>query len=83
MTKEDVGTLSKTYTKRIIKMIGTEEAVVMVQGEFTLCFGVISLLKEKGIKCVAAISERKTEEIRNGSECKKISFFKFCNFREY
>ena len=58
--------------------------VVMCQGEFTLCFAVVKLLKERGILTVAACTERKVREIMDSDgSCKKESLFQFERFREY
>lgn len=57
---------------------------VMCQGEFTLTYGVIELLKKSGIVVLAACSERKTvETIMPDGSSKKTSEFKFVRFREY
>lgn len=56
---------------------------VLCQGEFTLSYAVIRILRENNIKVVAACSERKSEDIiENGSTVKKATF-SFVGFREY
>lgn len=58
--------------------------VVMCQGEFTLCFAVVKLLKERGILTVAACAERNVREIVDSAgNCKKETVFRFERFREY
>lgn len=52
---------------------------VHVQGEFTLTFQLVTLLKKSGIKCIASTSKRDVSE-ENG---KKVITFKFIRFREY
>ncbi|NLZ83990.1 MAG: hypothetical protein GX915_10045 [Clostridiales bacterium] len=54
-------------------------SVVMCQGEYTLTYQVVAMLKERGIKVVAACSERMVEEL----EGRKVIKFKFEQFREY
>lgn len=56
---------------------------VLCQGEFNLAFNVITDLREKGIKVVAACSERVVEEVRIGDCIEKHSTFRFVQFREY
>lgn len=58
--------------------------VVMCQGEFTLCFAVVKLLKEQGVVAVAACTRRTVKESRNSNGVyKKESVFQFERFREY
>ena len=58
--------------------------VVMVQGEFTLTYQIVSRLKAEGISCVAACSERKVREWtdENGNY-QKQAVFEFVQFRAY
>lgn len=56
------------------------QPVVHIMGEMTYTYAVVSLLKAKGIKCVASTTERDTVMTPDG---KKISQFKFVQFREY
>lgn len=55
--------------------------VVMCQGEFCMAYAVITRLKARGIKVVAACSERKVKE--NPGTGKKEVEFEFVQFREY
>ena len=57
---------------------------VMVQGEFTLVYGVVNRLKNAGIKVVSACSERKAIEYQDeyGNDIKE-NRFSFVRFREY
>ena len=54
-------------------------AVVLCQGEFNLCYQVVSLLKENGIKVMAACSQRMVTAYGN----KKEVLFCFERFRYY
>lgn len=57
---------------------------VMCQGEFTLTFSLVDFLLEKGVRVVAACSERKVQElIREDGTCEKKAQFQFVGFREY
>ena len=61
-------------------LTGAMQPVVHIMGEMTYTYAVVSLLKAKGIKCVASTTERNTVMTPDG---KKISEFKFVQFREY
>ena len=59
-------------------------AAVMVQGEFTLTYHVIRMLKEKQITVLAGCAERETREEKcSDGSVQKIARFKFVQFREY
>ena len=75
----------KEMANRISEEIGAMKPdIVMCQGEFTLCYNVVKLLKDRGIKVVAASSERKAmEEVLVDETVNKISVFEFVKFREY
>lgn len=75
----------KTKSKKWCDVIMSHDpAVVMCQGEFTLCYEVISLLKKREVSCVAACSERKAiEKILKDGTIEKTAIFNFIGFREY
>ena len=77
MTINEIRTLAEKYVGEIKKY---SPSLVMCQGEFTLCYNVVRLLKAEGIKVVAACSKRMVEETEDGQ---KIVTFKFEQFREY
>ena len=54
--------------------------VVHVMGEMTFTYAVVSRLRSMGIKCVASTTERLVKMMPDG---KKVSEFKFVQFREY
>ena len=63
--------------------IDTETFAVMVQGEFTLTYAVVSRLRNRGITVLSAVTKRdSTEEVVNG-EVRKTAIFRFAGFREY
>lgn len=68
----------------VAKILSYNPSVVMCQGEFTLSYAVVRLLKEKGIKVVSACSERVTteEHLEDGTSVKHARF-DFVKFREY
>ena len=78
---EEIRNMAESCVEKIQEYYPT---AVMCQGEFTLTYWVVKLLKERKITVVSACSKRQvTEENReNGVTCKK-SVFKFVQFREY
>ncbi|MCR5670313.1 MAG: hypothetical protein K6G10_04845 [Butyrivibrio sp.] len=75
--------LAKKCVEQIESTLG-DDGAVMVQGEFSLTYAVVTLLKQKGIKALSACSERLvTEEVdENGERVRKVRF-EFKRFREY
>ena len=74
----------KMAEEEVRKILGYNPGCVLCQGEFTLAYGVIKILREKKVKVVAACSERIAEEknLSNGV-LEKTSRFRFVRFREY
>ena len=81
MCHEEVVALAKDYTERILKY---DKPIVMVQGEFTFSYNMVSLLLSEDITVVAACSERVTFEKTNedGTSTKRV-VFRFAGFRTY
>lgn len=81
MEPEEVVAMAEKYTAQIMTY---DVSAVLVQGEMTFTFAVVSGLKRKGIKTVAACSRRESVETRNeDGSVTKNSVFRFCQFREY
>ena len=78
-TKDDIMSLVKEYMD-VIMGIKEEETVVHVMGEMTFTYNMVNALKGAGITCVASTTERNITILPDG---KKISEFKFVQFREY
>lgn len=78
-TKEDIMFLVKECTATILGLM-EGNTVVHVMGEMTFTYNIVNALKEKGIMCLASTTERNTVMMPDG---KKISEFKFVQFREY
>ena len=57
-----------------------KDIVVHVMGEMTYTYAVVSRLKSLGIICLASTTERNIITMPDG---KKVSEFKFVQFREY
>lgn len=72
----EIDVLASEFVERILEL---SPAAVMVQGEFTLAFAVVEMLKAKGIRCLAACSKRLVQE--RGDE--RIVRFEFVRYREY
>lgn len=79
MTEEEITKLAQRTVKEIMKLKPT---VVMCQGEFTLTYAIVNLLKALDIKVVAACSERKViEKKQEDGTTAKTSIFQFKKFR--
>lgn len=78
-SKDDIMLLVRECTETIM---GIKEGVtvVHVMGEMTFTYNLINALKDAGITCLASTTERNTIMTPDG---KKISEFKFVQFREY
>ena len=79
-TKQEVEALAQASVDAIMEKCPD---AVMVQGEMTLVFSVVSKLKEMGVTVVAATTERVVEIKEVNGETIKTSVFKFIQFREY
>lgn len=77
-TSKDIHELADTTVKGIMEL--DEQPVVHVMGEMTFTYAIVFRLKAKGITCVASTTERIVKMMPDG---KKISEFKFVQFREY
>ena len=78
---EEIALMADASVEKILQF---EKPTVLVQGEFTMTFAVVTRLKTKGIRVLAACSERDTEETtsEDGIAYRK-SVFRFRRFREY
>lgn len=65
---------------RIAGALPPETTHAMVQGEFTLTAALVRRLQQKGIRCLAATTERRVERTEDGRE---VRSFRFVRFREY
>lgn len=77
-TKSMVNSLADV-TVDTITALG-KDITVHIMGEMTFTYAVVSRLKALGITCLASTTERNTITTPDG---KKISEFKFVQFREY
>ncbi len=68
----------------VLRIMAHRPAAVLCQGEFTLAFAVVERLKAKGVKVLAASSDRVIEtETDEDGETRKVSVFRFIRFRAY
>ena len=77
--QKDRDYITKLAEECVSRMLLLNPAAVLCQGEFCLVYQVVSRLKEEGITVLSACSERITTE----EQGKKVSVFKFRQFREY
>lgn len=77
---EEVERLAGETAERIAALA---PAAVLCQGEFTYAFKLIELLKARGIRTLAATSERVVSEQVEAGVLKRTYVFSFCRFREY
>lgn len=80
MTSDDVRLLAEELVKEIMLMGNGERICVHIMGEMTFTFALVSRLKALDITCVASTTERIVKMMPDG---KKISEFKFVQFRKY
>lgn len=70
--------------KCVADILRYHPSAVMCQGEFTLSYHVVSLLKEHEIPVLSACSKRNVmEEKKQDGTVYKRSVFRFIQFREY
>lgn len=75
-SKEEVYAKADDAVKKVLSY---NPDTVFCQGEFSLCFRIVELLKENGIKVVTVCNERIIYE-QHG---RQMSAFKFVQFREF
>lgn len=77
-TTADISMLADELIATVLKKYAT--SVVHVMGELTFTYALVSRLKATGITCLASTTERNVVIDPDG---KKVSEFKFVQFREY
>ena len=76
-----IALLAEEATRRIL---ARNPAAVLCQGEFSLAFAVTERLKEKGVRVLAAASDRViSEKFDANGTLEKTSVFRFVRFRQY
>ncbi len=66
--------------RKIIQKLPPGTTHALVQGEFTLTMELVRRLQLRGIRCLAATTERRVERQPDGSEVRR---FEFVRFRDY
>ena len=80
-SEEDIERLVEKYYPKIMQY---DSPTVMVQGEFSFTYRMVSTLKESGIKVLTSCADRIVKESRNDDgSTNRMSLFKFVRFREY
>lgn len=79
-TRDEIISLAIKEANKIIEMAPN---AVLIQGEMTLTYNIILILKENNIKTLCACSERIVKEIIQDDKTSKQSIFQFVKFREY
>lgn len=78
---EEIKTLAYYYFEKIKEY---DNPVVMIQGEYTFTYKLVSLCLQNNIKAVSACTERVvSERVCGDGTTEKNSVFKFVQFREY
>lgn len=82
---EEIDVLVSEYIEKVRNLTNNmmAENVIMVQGEFTFTYRLVSSLKNAGFVVVCACTERKAVETVDGEKIIKQSIFEFAGFRRY
>lgn len=78
--EKDIADLTQKYGDMIEEQMQHFDVTVHIMGEMTLTYAIVSRMKALGIRCLASTTNRNTITTPDG---KKISEFKFVQFREY
>ena len=79
LSSEEIAEMAAEYYNMIVDRFGNSNLTVHIMGEMTFTYQLVSLLKERDIRCVASTTKR--DVVEQGD--KKISTFRFFSFREY
>ena len=80
-SEKDIELLASNMVSQVMAL---HPDAVCCQGEMTLTFRIVTLLKARGIRCVAACSEREVHETpKPDGTVLKTTVFAFVRFREY
>ena len=78
--EDEIERLAEVCVDKITEM---KPDCVLCQGEFCLTYKVVSILKERGVKVVAACSKRAAIENEVGGKNVRVSYFQFVQFRPF
>ena len=80
-TEEQLDAMANEYKEKILEL---HDKIVLLQGEFTLSFRLVNLLKKEGLNVVAACSKRNVREWKDDDgKYHKEMLFEFVQFRRY
>lgn len=85
-SEDDISEMADEKTAGILEILQQypgEHNAVLCQGEFTLCFAVVSRLQDLHIEAVSATTTRIVTEYSENGILKKTSEFRFSRFRRY
>ncbi len=74
------GTWIEQKAEEVLASLPAETTHALVQGEFTLTMALVKRLQQRGIRCLAATSERRVSRTEDGRELRE---FRFVQFRDY
>ncbi len=74
------GTWIEQKAEEVLASLPPETTHALVQGEFTLTMALVKRLQARGIRCLAATSERRVSRTEDGRELRE---FRFVRFRDY
>ena len=74
------GTWIEQKAEEVLASLPPETTHALVQGEFTLTMALVKRLQQRGIRCLAATSERRVSRTEDGRELRE---FRFVRFRDY
>lgn len=75
-TSEEIYSKAEETAKKVMSY---KPDIVFCQGEFSLCFRIVNLLKENGVRVVTVCNER----IIDKETGRMIPEFRFVQFRDY
>lgn len=76
VSSDDVAQIADIQVEKIMEK---DPEYVFCQGDFSLCFKIVELLKSRGIKAVTSCNRR----VISNQDGKTISGFQFVQFREF
>ena len=80
----DEGGVARLADEAMERIMAYRPVAVLCQGEFTLAFAVAARLKAKGVRVMAASSDRVIRvAVDESGETRKTSVFRFERFRDY
>ena len=76
---DEVKQMAGELVEQILEMGDPATLTVHIMGEMTLTYNIVAALSQLGVCCVASTTERLVTDV----DGKKVSEFRFVQFREY